>query len=118
MKGLLLVAHGSRLVESNNEIEVLRDKLRAGNSDFDWLDIAFLELASPQVGSQIDAAVQSGVTDLKVFPYFLAAGYHVRTDLPELLEHARDKYPDLSITLAQHLGAREELVSLILKHYD
>ena len=115
MKGFLLVAHGSRLQSSNDEIIALGQKLSAGNDQFGWLDIAFLELTDPGVSLQIDTAVNAGITELLIFPYFLAAGYHVQTDLPDLVDQARKRHPALQLTLMQHLGARDELVSLILQ---
>ena len=114
MKGFLLVAHGSRLQQSNDEIIALRQKLQARSDQFDWLDIAFLELTPPKLDEQIDSAVNAGVTELLIFPYFLAAGYHVQSDLPDIIEQARKRHPALQVTLLPHLGARDELVSLIL----
>ena len=116
MKGLLLIAHGSRLESSNAEVVQLGQKLQAASSQFQWLDIAFLELTTPTVSQQIDAAVNTGVTELTVFPYFLAAGSHVQKDLPELMTKARQQYPQVQFRLTAHLGAMDELVALILKH--
>lgn len=113
--GLLLVAHGSRRQSSNEEILSLAKNLKQKAKDFDWLEAAFLELTEPTVPEAVFQAHQAGVTQLTVFPHFLAAGHHVLSDLPSIIEQADKEYPDMTIQLLPHLGASSDLADVIIQ---
>ena len=117
MKSLLLVAHGSRRVSSNEAVQQLVVKLRHKLSDagFDDITHAFLELTQPSIADGVKTLVDAGSTEVVVMPYFLAPGIHVVDDLPELINEARDTYPSVSFTVTPHLGEVEGMVSLILQ---
>lgn len=106
MKGFILVAHGSRRAAANEEIAAFARSLAEGMDDkFAVIGHGFWELAEPSLEQAIDHQVSSGASDIRLFPYFLARGKHVVTDLPSVLEQKREQYPQLSITLLPHLGA-------------
>lgn len=110
MKGLLVVAHGSRLAESNDEVRKLTDRLRerlAGR--FSWVACAFLELAEPAIPEAIDVCVRNGAKMIVILPYFLAAGRHVVKDIPGVVEAKRSEYPNVRFQITPHLGAVEGL---------
>ena len=115
-RALLLVAHGSRLSEANVEVAQLVERLREISIDrFEIVTHAFLEIAKPDIPTGIDACVAQGAIQLWVLPYFLAAGRHVRDDVPALLEQARARHPQVTIHLCEHLGAEAELPELLLR---
>lgn len=119
MKGLLLIAHGSRLASSNSEIALLAERLnqRLGQLSASQYDVAkhcFLELCQPDIPETIGNMVSDGCKQVTLFPYFLAAGHHVTTDLPEFLAKARSAYPDVDFHLLPHIGAVDAIVDLIL----
>lgn len=115
-RALLLVAHGSRLPEANVEVAELADRLReASGGRYEIVTHAFLEIAEPDIPTGIDACVAQGATQLRILPYFLAAGRHVRDDVPTLLEQARERHPDVLMHLCTHLGAEGSLPELLLQ---
>ena len=71
MKGLLLVAHGSRREASNEEIRALT-KILASRAGDQFIDIrcAFLELAEPSIPDGIGLCVDAGADEVIVLPYF------------------------------------------------
>jgi len=124
--GILLVAHGSRVESSNAEIKELAQRLKthlatASGSQLNPVGIepvveyAFLELAEPSIGDAIDQCATHGVTTLHVLPYFLAAGRHVRDDIPEEIERAALKYPEMQISLSPHVGKSDLMLDLLVK---
>ena len=117
MKSLLLVAHGSRKIASNDAVKQLVSKLRLQliGSGFDEITHAFLELTEPTVTDGVKALVDEGSTQIVVMPYFLAPGTHVVDDLPELIDAAKVAYPSVDFTVTPHLGEVEGMVSLILQ---
>ncbi len=115
-RALLLVAHGSRLPEANTEVAELTDRLREASGDrYEIVAHAFLEIAEPDIPTGIDVCVAQGAAQLWVLPYFLAAGRHVRDDVPALLDQARERHPDVLINLCTHLGAEASLPELLLQ---
>lgn len=114
MKALLLVAHGSRRVASNDEIRALTARIRETDPEFDHVDCAFLELAEPSIPEGIRAAIRAGARQLVVLPYFLSAGRHVSEDIPGEVNSVRSEYPDIDISLAPYLGSSPEIARLLV----
>ena len=81
---------------------------------FDFVTSSFLEISSPQVDSAIADLADEGVTDITVFPYFLAAGTHVFNDIPKLIEEERANHPSIHFEILPHLGALQGISTLIL----
>ena len=116
MKSLLVVAHGSRRAESNEEVRALTQKLadRAGE-EFVQIECAFLELAEPTIPDGLRAAITAGATDIVVVPYFLSAGRHVVSDIPSEVDKVRAECAAVTITIANYLGAAPSLDELLLE---
>lgn len=116
MKALLLVAHGSRRKESNEEIAALAKRMSEhSNSRFDIVDYAFLELAEPLIPDGIEQCLQKGAQSVRVLPYFLARGTHVVEDIPEQVAIKQKQYPDMDIHITPYLGTVAELPEVLLK---
>jgi len=116
MKALLVVAHGSRRVESNDEVRDLTGRLGAQtNGAYDLVQCAFLELAEPSIPDGLRAAIRSGAQQVVVVPYFLSAGRHVVADIPAEIDVVRKEYPDIEIIQAPYLGAAAEMTALLLQ---
>ncbi len=117
MKTMVVVAHGSRRAESNDEVRELARLLDShADSLFDRVSCAFLELAEPSIPDGIRALITSGAREVVVMPYFLSAGRHVVMDIPGEVETVRVEYPDVTIRLAPYLGSAPELAELMLRH--
>jgi len=116
VNALLLVAHGSRRAESNEEIAALAGRLatRAAGR-FDIVKYAFLELASPSIPDGIEQCLQNGAHSVSVLPYFLARGTHVVEDIPEQVAIKQKQYPDTDIHITPYLGTVDELPDVLLK---
>lgn len=110
---VLLVAHGSRVPESNAEIENLARRLAGTLGGGRRVGHAFLELASPTIPEAIDGLAGDGVEHLVVIPYFLAAGRHVREDIPAIIHAARQRHPGLEIEMTDYFGAQDSVPDLL-----
>jgi len=114
VKALLLIAHGSRVSTSNDEVLELRRRLaeRLGTA-FDRVDCAFLELASPSMEQAIDDCIAQGCHALTLLPYFLTAGRHISTDIPAIVTRKQAQFPQVSIHMAPYLGQADELIETL-----
>ena len=116
MKFLLLIAHGSRRTQANEEIERLAQRVAAlDGSEYDGVVAAFLEIAEPDIHQGIARCVERGAEHIVVVPYFLAGGNHVNKDIPGEVACAGAGMPEVRIELAQYLGASEAMAGLVLE---
>jgi len=115
VKALLLIAHGSRREASNQEVRGLAQRLaQAAGEHFDKVVPAFLEIAEPNITGGVDRCVEAGATQVVAVPYFLAAGRHVVTDIPEELEKASRQHPGLDLRQSDYLGRHDGITDILL----
>ncbi len=114
MKAFLLIAHGSKVDSSNDEVRTLASRL-AGEGRFDLVECAFLELAEPSIPQGVQRCIDAGAREVFAVPYFLAAGRHVRRDIPAELQKKRDEHPGVGIHLCDYLGKSGAVVGLLLE---
>ena len=115
MKSLLIIAHGSRRKESNEEVRALAGRIsQLEKTGYDEVTAGFLEIAEPSIPDGLEACIKRGAKQVVVFPYFLAAGRHVVEDIPEEIEPVVARYPDVYVRIAPHLGMAAALPEIIL----
>lgn len=116
MKALLIIAHGSRRQQSNEEVINIANKIKAYKQhDFDIVEPAFLELARPLIAEGIEQCVKSGAKEIVVSPYFLNSGKHVTEDIPNIIAEVKAAHPDIIIEVTPHVGSSPIMLDLILK---
>jgi sirohydrochlorin ferrochelatase len=119
MQSLLIIAHGSRSAEANEEIRLLTQSIRKDpENNFDQIAHAFLEIAKPAVAVAIATLAESGAAKISVFPYFLAGGIHVANDVPRLIKEAQEKHAHVDFEILPYLGAIDGLSTLILRQIN
>ena len=114
MKYLLIVAHGSRRMASNDEVREVTSKFAMQEHDFDKVGSAFLELDDPSIPQGLINAIDEGATEIVVLPYFLSAGRHVSEDIPAEVASVQKTYPDVTINIAPYLGASNSMPQILL----
>jgi sirohydrochlorin ferrochelatase len=115
MKALLIAAHGSRKPAANDEIAALAAamaEIAAGR--FDRVESGFLQLSAPLIPEVIGRLVADGADEIVVFPFFIAAGSHVRADIPTIVDEARKAHIGVRFRVAPHLGALDGIAGFIL----
>ena len=114
MKALIILAHGSRRDESNLEISDLTNKVKMLVSEkFDFVEYAFLEMATPSLMDSIENLIDKNVSEIIVFPYFLNSGVHIKSDIPVILEKAPVKYENCVFKLTSPIGAYQGMSKII-----
>ena len=116
IKALLLIAHGSRNKEANEDLVHLAKRLVS--SELQIVEPSYLELAEPEIETGGDTCVAKGAQLVIMVPYFLSAGIHVRKDLIESLELLTKKYPAVPFKLAGHLGPHPLLETIIRERIE
>lgn len=113
MKHLILVAHGSRRKESNEEVRELVKKMAKTDHEYDFIGEAFLELADPLIPPAIEQSIANGAKEVVVMPYFLSEGRHVAKDVPKDVNEVIEKHPKIDIKIAPYLGKSEDIIKII-----
>lgn len=60
-------------------------------------------MMEPRLESVIDQLAGDGVSSIHVLPLFLAAGAHTRRDLPELIDQAKMRWPQVQFSVSPAL---------------
>lgn len=111
-QAILLIAHGSRNPQANQDLVWLAEELR--ERGFPLVEPSYLELAPPDILTGGRACVAKGATEVLMVPYFLAAGVHVREDLTEAQAALSQEFPQVAFKLAGHLGRHPSMVDLVV----
>lgn len=102
-RGILLFGHGARNPDWVAPFLVIRDLIRERDPDTP-VEMGFLELMRPTFDEAVGALASAGVSAVVVAPIFMAAGSHIKKDLPLMAAAAMDRYPGVNITLAPPVG--------------
>lgn len=110
MKGILLYGHGARNPEWAQPFHRIRDAIKARDPGA-LVEPGFLELMRPSFEEGVASLVAQGATRIVVVPIFMAAGSHVKKDLPQLAASAMDRHPGLEFELAAPVGETESVLA-------
>ncbi|MCB9757889.1 MAG: CbiX/SirB N-terminal domain-containing protein [Candidatus Omnitrophica bacterium] len=111
MKAVLLVSHGSRITKTKQEVLSLIEKLK-NLLGISFIECAFLEIETPSIPDAIAGCINKGATEIIVLLNFLNAGRHVDTDIPRILNEARQQFPNIRIILTKPIGQHWEIPQL------
>ncbi|TYO98455.1 precorrin-8X methylmutase [Geothermobacter ehrlichii] len=114
---ILLIGHGSRHPESGQTVQRIAGQLAARTGGVP-VEVCFLGLQSPGVQEGIDACVRAGAQRVLLCPCLLAAGRHLRDDLPQELARARQRHPGLEMVLAEPLGDHPLLAEVVAQRFQ
>lgn len=103
-EAVILIGHGSREAGFEAPMKKIANALSKKNPGKRFF-LAYLEITSPSVQERIDECVLRGFSRIKILPYFLLVGRHVKKDLPQMIRLAQKKYGSAArISLAPYLG--------------
>jgi sirohydrochlorin cobaltochelatase len=91
---IVLFAHGARDPAWARPMEGIAAQLRGLRPGVE-VSVAFLELLTPDLASELERLAASGVGSIDIAPIFWAAGGHIRKDLPDLLAGFAARHPQV-----------------------
>jgi sirohydrochlorin ferrochelatase len=112
MKGVLILAHGSRQKETEETLQQIVDMTRASLPSIP-LEYAFLQFSDKNLETGLKNLIEEGVTQIKVVPYFLFEGVHIREDIPGEIQEFLKGYDNIEITFGKTLGADMRLAAVL-----
>jgi sirohydrochlorin ferrochelatase len=111
---ILLIAHGSRRQEANDDLRQLAAMLAERCPD-EIIECAYLELAEPTIPQGMQACAEQGATRVRMLPWFLSAGAHVTDDLSRYRRELAEMFPGMEIRLCPPLGLHPKMVDILLE---
>ena len=113
---LLLIAHGSRQAEANDDLFHVAEQMRLRG--WSIVEASFLELAEPSIEDGGVLCVEQGAVMVILLPYFLSAGVHVRRDLAAARTKLAERFAAVEFRLADPLGPHRLLLDVLAERAD
>jgi uroporphyrin-III C-methyltransferase len=112
--GILIVGHGSRRQEANDDLREVARRL-GERGRFSLIEAAFLEIEQPNVAEGFVRLVGQGAGQIIVHPYFLSPGRHTRGDLPREVSEVAARHPHIRYRITEPLSAHPLVVEASLE---
>ncbi len=113
-EGIILLGHGSRREEANEEIREIARMILDGD-ERDLYEIAFLSFGFPDLTEAVERLVEKGVDKIIVMPIFLVTGNHITRDIPGKLLLQKTTYPNIQFVMAKHIGPHPAIAEIVKK---
>ena len=116
--GIVVAGHGSKIPEAILQFQaqialICSDNVRGRKKiRNEIVEYGFLEFQRPGIGEAIDRAIFRGANTIVVAPAMLTAAHHVKTDIPNIIWNAQQRYPLIPIHYARHLDLHPKILKL------
>lgn len=111
-EGIILLGHGSRLEEANEEIRTIAAVVARGEQA-DFYETAFLSLTQPDLSEASLRLVQKGVKRIIIAPVFLVTGNHIARDIPEEIAKLKAVYTETEFVMSGHIGTHPGVAEIL-----
>ncbi|CAG7614605.1 hypothetical protein PAESOLCIP111_01728 [Paenibacillus solanacearum] len=112
MEAILLVGHGSRDPEGNEELLQFAETVRRMAPEH-VIETCFLEFAAPNIMKGIDNCAAQGATRVVLVPIILFAAGHAKIHIPAAIDEARLKYPGIEFIYGRPIGVHQKVVDIL-----
>ncbi len=112
MTGILLLAHGSRMGDTEETMHQITQTTRELLQN-DMVEEAYLQFRDKNLEAGLMNLIGRGADDIKVIPYFLFEGVHIKEDIPAELAQFKQSHPGVTITMGKTLGADRRLAEIV-----
>lgn len=114
---ILLIAHGSRRQEANDDLYHLAEMVRESRPG-QIVEASFLELTEPTIPQGAERCLERGASHIYMVPYFLSAGTHVVDDLEQFRREFSRRWPEKAFTVCPHLGLHPYMVKIVFDRIE
>lgn len=115
MKGVLILAHGSRENETEKTMDKISEMVRRSLPDI-LIETAYLQFRKHDLKNGLQDLIRRGADEIRIIPYFLFSGVHIRQDIPAEIDAFLQTQSGVKITLGGTLGADPRLADIIVDH--
>lgn len=113
MLGILLLAHGSRESDTEKTMSQITEYVQAEMKEV-LIEEAYMQFRNVNIEKGLENLIALGADDIKVIPYFLFEGVHIKEDIPAELKEFSAKHPNIKVSLGKSLGADKRLADIVV----
>ena len=113
MTGILLLAHGSREGDTEKTMRQITEYVKAELHN-DMVEEAYLQFREKNLEKGLLSLISLGADDIKIIPYFLFEGVHIKEDIPAEIREFGIHHPNVRITMGNTLGADKRLAEIVV----
>ncbi|WEG15842.1 sirohydrochlorin chelatase [Alkalihalophilus pseudofirmus] len=112
MRAILLVGHGSRDPEGNEQVKRMIEELSTKLDPGLLIETCYLEFAKPTIEQGIQTCVEKGASSVFIIPLMLLAAGHSKIHIPAAIDEAKERYPQIHFTYGRPFGIHEETLEI------
>ncbi|BBH20487.1 hypothetical protein Back11_18320 [Paenibacillus baekrokdamisoli] len=112
MEAILLIGHGSRVSEGNEELLRFAESVKE-QAQGKWVETCFLEFASPNIPQGIARCIEAGATRVVLVPIILFGAGHSKIHIPAEIDHAKLKYPSVEFAYGRPIGIHQKVLDIL-----
>lgn len=112
--GMVLLSHGSLLCGAGRTLEEHAGRLRQ-TENYAAIEVGYLNFSEPTFEEAIERCLLVGVRRIVVVPYFLVEGKFVTEVVPQRLEEARVRFPNVEFVPARSLSYDRVLADAVVE---
>jgi len=116
-EAVILLAHGSRVPEAGEGMELLAARLREELPDR-LVETCSMSRRGPHFSEVFDKCISWGAKKIILIPYFLHSGLHIVLDIPKMMQEKAREVPGVRLVLGKNLGFDECLVDLVRRRIE
>ena len=116
LPGVILLGHGSREPETENEIRDLCIALSKSRPGWQF-EHAFLN-QDPKVDRATQTLISLGCNRIQILPLLVFLGRHLLQDIPEAVEDLRKQHPKIVFEIKPYLSQMAGFKDLISKELE
>lgn len=109
---MVLVGHGSKARGFDGAMKRVAASVRRGK----WrsVECAYLEITRPSIPAAIARAVKKGAKEVRIMPYFVLSGRHIREHIPQIVSAERKRWAGrCRLVLCPYLGYDRRLAAVV-----
>jgi len=112
---ILLVGHGSRDPEGNQELLAFAERVREKlNGQYPIIETCFLELAKPTIPQGIKTCIDRGATEVTLVPIILFGAGHSKLHVPHEIDEAKEQYPHVTFRYGKPIGVHPRTQEILM----
>jgi len=111
-EGVILLGHGSRREEANEEIHRMAGIIQEIDKSR-FYEVAFLSIGHPRLKDAVEALIKKGCAKIIIMPMFLVTGSHINKDIPEEVLLQKAVHPNIEFILTKHFGSHPGIINII-----
>ncbi len=111
---ILLVGHGSRDPEGNEQLLAFAKRVEAKlGGEFPIIETCFLEFARPTIPQGIDTCVARGAEAVTLVPVILFGAGHSKLHIPHEIDEAKERHPSVHFSYGKPIGVHQKTLDIL-----